>query len=131
MSLLETMLKDADEAMLRGDPQAAERLYAHVRDQDPGNADAWNGTGSVRFERGDLDGSLAAYEQAKALARPETRTALRALKGIALNLFRMGRRDQAEAALAELQRLDPDDRLGAGFLLEDIRKGRSPWKKRP
>ena len=135
MTLISTMLADADAAVLRGDIDAATRLYGHVAEQEPANADAWNGVGAMHFEKGELERSLAAYKKAEALARPLTKETfpsnkplLRALKGIALNLFRTGRYSEAEGVLKELSGLDPDDHMGWSFLLEDIKKGKRLWK---
>ena len=136
MNLISTLLKDADEAVLRGDIEAASRLYSHVRDQEPGNADAWNGMAAVHFERGQLAESLAAFRKARALATdgaaksyPANKALLRAVKGIALNLYRMEQPTEAMAALDELAQLDPDDHMGASFLIDDIKKGKKLWKK--
>lgn len=130
------MLADADDAVLRGEIDAAFRLYSHVADQEPGNADAWNGIGAMYFEKGELEKSLAAYEKAKSLTAaaskkpyPDNKPYLRALKGQALNLFRSGKHDKAAAVLKEVAALDPDDHMGSSFLLDDIKKGKKLWKK--
>ncbi len=135
-------LDEGWEAMKRLDLAGAERLFASAAEDDPREPDAWNGLGAVHFERAELEDSLAAYAKARDLAReryggefpkvmlwiPEHKPGLRAMHGVGINLYRMGRLDEAKAALEELIARNPEDNQGAHFLLEDVGKKRRLWK---
>lgn len=121
----------------------AERIFEEATIADPSDADAWNGLGAVRFERGDLEASLECYEKAESAARAsyggtfplrlswtdEHKPALRAVHGIGLNLFRMGRSAEARERFEWLVKRNPDDNQGAHLLLKDIARKADLWKK--
>lgn len=135
-------LSQAKDAVLKGDLDAAEHLYRDVVAENPDSIAALSGLGAIGFERGDLENSLQWFEEAKTAGlkshggvmpsrlawNDRNKPLLRALHGIALNLFRMRRTADAQAAFEELVRLNPDDNQGARLMLEDIKKGRYPWK---
>jgi tetratricopeptide (TPR) repeat protein len=136
------LIMDGWDALRRGEPDTAEKLFGLAAEADPGQADAWNGLGAAAFEKGDLERSLQQYTRARSLAleaygtlperlswTPEHKPLLRALHGIGLNLFRQGRFDDAKKAFEELLRLNPDDNQGARLLLEDIKKKKKLWKQ--
>lgn len=136
-------IEEGWEAILRRDIAGAERLFAAAAEADPALADAWNGLGAVHFERGELEESLTCYERAKAAAAksyggklparltwtPDDKPALRALHGIGLNRYRMGRMAEAAEAFEDLLARNPEDNQGAGFLLADLKKKKHLWKK--
>lgn len=57
----------------------------------------------------------------------DNRPFFRALHGMALSLWALGRFDEAEQALANMLWLNPQDRHGARYVLEAVR-ARAPWK---
>jgi tetratricopeptide (TPR) repeat protein len=95
-----------------GEPAEAERLFAEVaaRPADFAGAgdgfDAWRGIAESRQNAGDLEGSLAALHEARAM-RPADRTIARR---IAQTLAWLDRHDEAIAAFEQLLESDPDDR---------------------
>lgn len=121
----------------------AERIFQGVSEADPSDADAWNGLGAIYFERGDLDASLKYYEKAHDVSRDtyggklparlawneQDKPALRAIHGIALNLFRMGKFVEARERFEELLKRNPDDNQAAGMMLNDIARKADLWKK--
>ena len=141
MGTTDDILTKAWELLRSGNKDAAEQLFIVATEAEPGAADAWNGLGAVYFEAGDLSTSLGYYMKARDLelagrggSWPERldwagddRPALRSLHGIAMNLFRMGRGEEAEKAFRELLELDPDDHQGARYMLGDMEKGTAPW----
>jgi hypothetical protein len=57
----------------------------------------------------------------------DNRPFLRSLHGLALVKLRRGDARAARDLLLRLIKLDPDDRLGARMILDDIKKGTVPW----
>ena len=143
MDLFATLLADGWSAVLRGDTEAASRLFRHVAEEEPRRVDAWNGLGATFFEKGDIKQSVKCYERALTLAKVEfggtfpsklpwteqNKPTLRALKGIGLNHFRAGALDEARRSFEELLKFDPADKQGVRFLIEDLKKGKKLWKK--
>ena len=121
----------------------AEEIFRSVAESDPETIDAWNGLGAVHFEHGEVEESLKCYEKAlkAALAKhggafpkrmawtDEHKPALRAIHGMGLDFFRMGRYDDARERFETLLRLNPDDNQGAAFLLKDVERKAHLWKK--
>lgn len=138
----ERLIDEAWEKLNGGQRDAAEQLFTLASEQTPEDPDVWNGLGAVYFEQGDLQTSLSYYEKARDLALaasggawPERlswteghKPALRALHGVGINLFRMGRTEAAERVLRTLLDLNPADNQGVRFLLDDIEHGSDPWK---
>lgn len=89
-----------------GDAAAAESLFAESAAQDPDPADAWRGIAESRQARNDLEGALAAYRRALALA-PGDRTSARRSAQL---LVWLGRHDEGIAAFEALLAGDPSDR---------------------
>ena len=132
------------EQMIAGDVDAAERNFRDAATREPSATDAWNGLGAVHFERGELEESLGEYRKARATALvryggefpdrltwiDEHKPALRAIHGMALNYFRMGKFAEAEELFEALLHLNPTDNQGAGMMLKDIRKKAKLWRKK-
>lgn len=120
----------------------AEHDFLEASQADPSATDAWNGLGAVHFERGELELSLANYRKARATAlvryggefpdrlswTDEHKPALRAIQGMGLNYFRMGKLAEAEELFEALLELNPLDNQGAAFMLRDIKKKARLWK---
>lgn len=138
-----TLINEGWEAVTARALDAAAHAFAEAAELDPSAVDAWNGVGAVHFERGELEESLRAYRTARtaALARyggefpdrlpwvDEHKPALRAIHGMGLNYFRLGKKEEAAEMFEALLSLNPDDNQGAKFLLADIKKGKGLWKK--
>lgn len=120
----------------------AEEAFLAVLTHDPQHVDALNGLGTVYFHENRLDeaeglfekalnAGLAFYEQKMPdhvdWEAPHDRSLLRTLHGRALVAFRKGNAAKAEERFEEILRIDPDDHVGAQFLLDDIAKGRTTW----
>lgn len=125
-----------------GDRDGAEQLFVLASERTPEETGPWNGLGACAFEAGDVAASMEYYVKARDLElarrggtwparldwQGEDRPALRALHGIARNLFRSGRTEEAAKAFRALLKLDPEDAQGVKFMLDDIEHGRSPWQ---
>ena len=120
----------------------AEEAFLAVLTHDPEHVDALNGLGTVYFHERRLDEADTLYEKAlkAGLAfydgkmpdhvdweAPHDRALLRTLHGRALTAFRKGDAVKAEERFEEILRIDPDDHVGAQYLLDDIAGGRTSW----
>lgn len=107
-----------------GDATGAEPLFVESAAADPDPADAWRGVGECRQARDDLEGALAAYRQALAVAPGDRTSARRA----ALQLVWLDRHDEGIAAFEALVARDPSDRhsrLGLARALNDAGRHRA------
>lgn len=93
-----TLLLTQASTVLATDPAAGRALLEKAASLAPDHAPAWLSLGGARDATGDLPGALAAWTRAQALD-PEH---LYAAYNVAMALQRMGRADQALAALEEL-----------------------------
>ena len=137
-------LEKAKEAILHRDSATASEIYHAIIAVHPQHVDAWNGLGAVAFEKGELEESLRCYRKAHDFAMAEFggkyprqlvwievhKPALRALHGIGLNLYRLGRIKEAQEIFENMLQLNPVDDQGVKFLLNDIKKGSVLWKKK-
>lgn len=120
----------------------AEEAFLAVLTHDPAHVDALNGLGTVYFHERRLDEAEGLYEKALKAGlgfygdkmpdhvnweAPHDRALLRTLHGRALVAFRKGNTVKAEEHFEEILRIDPDDHVGAQYMLDDIAKGRSTW----
>lgn len=137
-----TLINEGWEAIKARDLAAADAAFAEAAEREPSAVDAWNGVGAVHFEKGELEESLRAYRKARnaALAlyggefpdklpwTEEHKPALRAIHGMGLNYYRLGKAEEAAEMFEALLSLNPKDNQGAKFLLADIKKGKHLWK---
>jgi tetratricopeptide (TPR) repeat protein len=137
------LINEGWEAVKAQQLDAAAHAFMEATESDPSAVDAWNGVGAVHFERGELKESLLAYRKARTAALAlyggefpdrlpwvdEHKPALRAIHGMGLNYFRLGKGEEAAEMFEALLSLNPEDNQGAKFLLADIRKGKHLWKK--
>lgn len=140
---MQSLIEQGWNAILESDIDSAERHFLSAVKEDANNADAWNGLGAVQFERGNLEESLSSYATALEKARAsfggevprslvwieEHKPVMRALHGIGRNLFRLERFAEAQKIFEDLLSRNPDDNQGVTFLLNDIKKKKSLWKK--
>lgn len=138
------LMEQAWNLLRSGERDRAEQLFLLASEKAPDDADPLNGLGAVYFERGELGQALEYYLKARDLARKaygdagfperiswdlEGKPALRAMHGVGLALFRLGRTEEAERVFRDLLGHNPDDNQGVGYLLKDIAEGKDPWKE--
>jgi len=120
----------------------AEEAFLAVLTHDQNHVDALNGLGAVYFQERRLDEAEHLYGKALEVGlafyggkmpdhvdweAPHDRALLRTLHGRALVTFRKGDAVKAEERFEEILRIDPDDHVGARYLLDDIAEGRGSW----
>lgn len=128
-------VSDATDLMLEGDLEAAEDVLMRVLGKDIRCIDAHAHLGNIALRRNDPELARQHYEvglQIGALSFADlaavklpygwlsNRPFLRALQGHAIASWRLGRFDEALAAMERLMQIDPDDCLGARFVVGDL-----------
>ncbi len=87
--------------------EEAEAAYLALIARDPGNADARHMLGGIAYQRGDLTGALAHYDQAAAGGLGDLSDALQFNRGNVLKA--LGRRDEAIAAFRRTVAINQDN----------------------
>lgn len=125
-----------------GDLKKARQIFNSILKECPYFIDALNHLAAVEWDGGNLAAAENHYSKAYEIGHSvlpgdfrgklpwgwiDNRPFLRSLHGLALVKLRRGDARAARDLLLRLIKLDPDDRLGARMILDDIKKGTVPW----
>lgn len=125
-----------------GETARARRIFNSVAKRCPYFIDAYNHLAVLEWHRGNILKAMSLYQKAFDIGKsvlPENfkgklpwswldnRPFLRSVHGLALTFLRNGEIARAQNLLEWLLKLNPDDHLGARFILEDIKHGTVVW----